>query len=39
VLPLVGRQWTIVSTHVDSEVVRAEPFTDIGLELGALWAD
>ncbi len=34
----VGR-WTILATHAGAEVVRAEPFADIDLELASLWAD
>lgn len=32
-------RWTILATHAGADIVRAEPFTDIDLELGALWAD
>jgi len=39
VLRLEGGHWTIVATHVDAEVVRAEPFAEVELELSALWAD
>ena len=39
VLRLERGRWTILSTYAGSEVVRAEPFTDIELELSALWAD
>ena len=31
--------WTILDTHVGPEVVRAEPFTEIDLDLASLWAD
>jgi Uma2 family endonuclease len=34
----IGR-WTILATHAGSEVLRAEPFTEIEIELQALWAD
>ncbi len=39
VLRLEHGRWTILATHVNDEVVRAEPFTEIELELAALWAD
>jgi Uma2 family endonuclease len=39
VLSLDAGRWTILATHVGSDVVRAEPFTEIELELSALWAD
>jgi Uma2 family endonuclease len=39
VLRLENGRWTILGTHVGSEVVRAEPFAEIALELAALWAD
>jgi Uma2 family endonuclease len=39
VLRLENGRWTILATHFGTEVVRAEPFADIGLELAALWAD
>jgi Uma2 family endonuclease len=39
VLQLEGGRWTILATHAGSEVVRAEPFTRIELELDALWTD
>jgi Uma2 family endonuclease len=39
VLRLEAGRWTILATHAGDEVVRAEPFTEIDLELGALWAD
>jgi len=32
-------RWTIVAAHYGAEVVRAEPFDEIELELSALWAD
>lgn len=37
VLRLERRRWTIVSTHVEREVVNAEPFGVLGLELTLLW--
>ena len=39
VLRLENARWTIIATHFGTEVVRAEPFADIDLQLGALWAD
>jgi Uma2 family endonuclease len=39
VLRLENRRWTILATHAGAEVVRAEPFTEIELELSSLWAD
>jgi Uma2 family endonuclease len=39
VLRLEAGRWTILGTHAGSEIVRAEPFADIDLELGLLWAD
>ena len=39
VLRLENRRWTILATHAGSEVVRAEPFAEIDIELQALWAD
>jgi Uma2 family endonuclease len=39
VLRLETGRWTILATHAGADVVRAEPFTDIDLELSALWAD
>ncbi len=33
-----GRQWLLLSTHVDASEVRAEPFEAIAMELRALWA-
>jgi Uma2 family endonuclease len=38
-LRLDGGYWTILGIHAGSEVVRAEPFADIELELALLWAD
>jgi hypothetical protein len=32
-------RWTIIAAHARSEVVRAEPFSEIELDLQALWAD
>ncbi len=39
VLRLDDGRWTIRATHAGSETVRAEPFADIALDLGALWVD
>jgi Uma2 family endonuclease len=39
VLRLENGRWTILATHAGGDVVRAEPFTEIKLELSALWAD
>ena len=39
VLKLEGGRWTILATHAGEEVVRAEPFEAIELELAALWGD
>jgi Uma2 family endonuclease len=39
VLRLEAGRWTILATHAGADVVRAEPFTDVELELSALWAD
>ena len=39
VLRLENARWTILATHEGRDVVRAEPFTEIELELPALWPD
>ncbi len=39
VLRLENGRWTILATHAGTEVVRAEPFTEVAIELQALWAD
>ena len=39
VLRLEAGRWTILATHTSSEVVRADPFAEIELELESLWAD
>jgi hypothetical protein len=39
VLLLAAGRWTILATHSGSEIVRAEPFADIELELALLWSD
>ncbi len=38
ILCLASGRWTILATHAGAEVVQAEPFADIELELSALWA-
>jgi Uma2 family endonuclease len=39
VLRLHNGLWVLVGTHVDDEVVRAEPFVELDLELRLLWAE
>jgi len=39
VLRLEAGRWTILSTHVETEVVDAEPFQALGLELTLLWEE
>jgi len=39
VLRLEGGCWTILAMHAGDEVVRAEPFEAIELELAALWGE
>jgi len=39
VLRLEHGRWVILGAHAGSEVVRAEPFAELDLELEALWAD
>jgi Uma2 family endonuclease len=39
VLRLEARRWTILATHAGADVVRAEPFVEIEMELTTLWAD
>ena len=39
VLRLEKGLWTILATHAGDEAVRAEPFTEVAIELQALWAD
>ena len=39
VLRLENGRWTILATHAGAEVVRAEPFAEIEIDLQALWAD
>lgn len=38
VLRLEGGLWTILAIHAGIEIVRAEPFDAVELELGLLWA-
>jgi hypothetical protein len=39
VLRLDAGRWSILGTHAGNEIVRAEPFAEIHLELASLWAD
>jgi hypothetical protein len=39
VLRLDGGRWVIAATHGGAEVVHAQPFDAIDLELAALWDD
>jgi Uma2 family endonuclease len=39
VLRLETGRWTILAAHAGGDVVRAEPFGEIELDLSALWAD
>lgn len=39
VLQLDMGRWTVLATHSGTDVVRAEPFTEVDLELSALWVD
>jgi Uma2 family endonuclease len=39
VLVLSGERWSILASHAGAEVVCAEPFTGISIELHALWMD
>jgi Uma2 family endonuclease len=39
VLKLENGRWTILATHAGDDVVRAEPFDAIALELAVLWGD
>jgi Uma2 family endonuclease len=39
VLRLEAGRWTILATHAESDVVRADPFTEVDLALDALWGD
>ena len=39
VLRLEAGRWVLLVTHAENEVVRAEPFEAIELDLATLWAD
>ncbi len=39
VMRLDEGRWTIIATHAGDEIVRAEPFTEVELELGSFWVD
>jgi Uma2 family endonuclease len=39
VFGLSGGRWTVLATHAGAEVVRAEPFAEVDLDLSALWDD
>jgi Uma2 family endonuclease len=39
VLRLENGRWTMLATHAGPEVVRAEPFDAIDLDLAALWEE
>ena len=39
VLRLENGRWTILAVHARGDVVRAEPFAEIELELSSLWLD
>lgn len=39
VLRLDNGRWTMMATHAGDDVVRAEPFANIELELRVLWGD
>jgi hypothetical protein len=39
VLRIENGLWAILATHHGTEVVRAEPFDEIELDMGAFWAD
>jgi Uma2 family endonuclease len=39
VLRLESGRWTILATHAGAEVVRADPFAEIEIDLQALWVD
>ena len=38
VFRLEGARWVLVGSYAGDEVVRAEPFDGIGLELARLWS-
>ena len=37
-LKLDGPRWVLAGSYAGNDVVRAEPFAEIGLELRRLWA-
>ena len=37
VLRLEGGRWVLIATHTDADVVRAEPFEAIEIDLTLLW--
>ncbi len=39
VLHLENGRWIVAAVHAGDETVRAEPFTEIAIELPALWAE
>jgi Uma2 family endonuclease len=39
VLRLQGGRWVIMATHAGNEVVRAEPFAEIEIDLQTLWEE
>jgi Uma2 family endonuclease len=39
VLRLEGGRWVLLGTRAENDVVRAEPFVDVDLELCLLWSD
>jgi len=39
VLRLEGGRWSLLAAHAGNDVVRAEPFVEIDLELHLLWDD
>jgi len=39
VLRLEGGRWVLLATHAGNDIVRAEPFVDVDLELCLLWSD
>jgi Uma2 family endonuclease len=39
VLRLESGRWTILAAHAGAEVVRADPFAEIEIDLQALWVD
>jgi hypothetical protein len=36
---LENGRWSVLATHAGDEVVRAEPFLDVELDLQAFWAE